>query len=68
MVRHFLLFFMLTVSCVVYSQRKPKIKGNKNVIEVRETLPPFNAIELNDDLDIVLQAASTEGIYNRSRR
>jgi len=60
MVRHFLLFFMLTVSCVVYSQRKPKIKGNKNVIEVRETLPRFNAIELNDDLDIVLQAASTE--------
>ncbi|MCM4154227.1 DUF2807 domain-containing protein [Arenibacter sp. N53] len=51
---------MLTVSCVVYSQRKPKIKGNKNVIEVRETLPPFSAIELNDDLDINLQAASTE--------
>ncbi len=51
---------MLTVSCVVYSQRKPKIKGNKNVIEVREALPPFTAIELNDDLDINLQAASTE--------
>lgn len=51
---------MLTVSCVVYSQRKPKIKGNKNVIEVRESLPPFNAIELNDDIDIELQAASKE--------
>ncbi|MBC8767224.1 DUF2807 domain-containing protein [Arenibacter sp. BSSL-BM3] len=58
--KHILLFFMLTVSCVVYSQRKPKIKGNKNVIEVREPLPPFSAIELNDDLDINLQAASTE--------
>lgn len=59
-VRHILLFIMLSVSCVVYSQRKPKIKGNKNVIEVRETLPPFSAIVLNDDLDINLQSASTE--------
>ncbi|HCO83723.1 MAG TPA: DUF2807 domain-containing protein, partial [Arenibacter sp.] len=42
---------MLLVGCLVYSQRKPKIKGNRNVIEVRETLPPFNAVQLDDDLD-----------------
>ncbi|HAI42651.1 MAG TPA: DUF2807 domain-containing protein, partial [Maribacter sp.] len=38
-----------------------KIKGNKNVIEVREDLEPFYGIELADDLDIVIQKASHEG-------
>lgn len=58
-VRHLLLFFMLLVGCMVYSQRKPKIKGNRNVIEVREALAPFNAVQLDDDLDINLQAGTT---------
>lgn len=55
------LFIILVVSFQGYSQRKPKIKGNKNVIEVREDLEPFTAIELADDLDIVLQKSSQEG-------
>jgi hypothetical protein len=58
-VRYLLLFFMLLVGCMVYSQRKPKIKGNRNVIEVREALAPFNAVQLDDDLDINLQAGTT---------
>lgn len=57
-VRRILLFVMLLFGSMLYSQRTPKIKGNKNVIEVRETLPPFNAIQLDSDLDINLQAAS----------
>ncbi|WP_396632220.1 GIN domain-containing protein [Maribacter sp. R86514] len=56
-----LLIMLLVISANGYSQRKPKIKGNKNVIEVREDLEPFNAIELVDDLDIVIQKATTEG-------
>ena len=56
-----LLIILLVISSNGYSQRKPKIKGNKNVIEVREDLEPFNAIELVDDLDIVIQKATTEG-------
>lgn len=44
-----------------YAQRKPKIKGNKSVVEVRENLPVFDAIQLEDDLEIVLQKASNEG-------
>lgn len=56
-----LLIILLVISANGYSQRKPKIKGNKNVIEVREDLEPFNAIELIDDLDIVIQKATTEG-------
>lgn len=55
-------FLLLIFTCVYsYSQRKPKIKGNKNVVEVREDLPAFHAIQLNDDLEIVLQKASNEG-------
>lgn len=57
-VRRILLLFMLLFGCILYSQRTPKIKGNRNVIEVREALPPFNAIQLDSDLDINLQAAS----------
>ncbi|WP_158285045.1 GIN domain-containing protein [Arenibacter aquaticus] len=59
--KHSLLFFLLAVCCIGYSQRKPKIKGNRNVVEVKETLPPFNAIQLNDDLEITLQSSSVEG-------
>lgn len=56
-----LLVVVLFISFSGYTQRKPKIKGNKNVIEVREDLAPFTAIELVDDLDIVIQKASQEG-------
>ena len=45
----------------VHAQRKPKIKGNKEVTTVREELPPFTAIELTDDLEIYLEKASSPG-------
>jgi len=48
-------------TCGIYAQRKPKIKGSKNVIQVSEDLPAFNAIELNDNLEITLQQAESEG-------
>ena len=44
-----------------FAQRKPKIKGNKNVVEVKEELPNFKAIELIDNLELVLQKGPTEG-------
>nr|WP_285903414.1 DUF2807 domain-containing protein [Arenibacter sp. H213] len=44
-----------------YTQRKPKIKGNRTVIEVKENLPFFNAIVLEDDLEVVLKTGSNEG-------
>ena len=56
-----ILLFLLFSIGVIQAQRKPKIKGNRDVIEVSEDLPAFNAIELNDDLDISLQKANTEG-------
>ncbi|MFH6602400.1 GIN domain-containing protein [Maribacter algicola] len=57
-----MIFFIALILCFqAMGQRKPKIKGNRNVVEVSESLPAFNAIELKDDLDITLQKASSEG-------
>ena len=45
---------------VVFAQRKPKIKGNRNTTEVLEPLPAFHTIELRDDLQINLDESSSE--------
>ncbi len=52
-----IIFFTYTI----HAQRKPKIKGNRSVVEVKEALPFFNAIVLNDDLDVVLQKSQESG-------
>jgi hypothetical protein len=54
----FILFICTTLA--VQAQRKPKIKGNRTVIEVQDELPPFTKIELRDDLDITLRRATKE--------
>jgi len=61
--KNFILLLFIFSIPAMHAQRKPKIKGNKNVIEVQESLPPFNAIELKDDLEIHLQNSAEEG-YN----
>lgn len=55
------LVILILVNFQGFAQRKPKISGNRNVVEVREELPAFDAIELNDDLEILLQSSSTNG-------
>ena len=57
------LIFLLAVCTPILltAQRKPKIKGNRSVVEVAEDLPAFNAIELNDNLDVILKKSSSEG-------
>lgn len=59
--KQIILLVLLTVTLAAYAQRKPKIKGNRNVIEVKEDLPPFNAIVLEDDLEVVLKFGPKEG-------
>ena len=54
------LLFTLLFCFQAFAQRKPKIKGTRNVIEFREELSPFNAIELNDDLEIFLEKSAIE--------
>ncbi|MDF0716854.1 DUF2807 domain-containing protein [Muricauda sp. 334s03] len=53
-----LLILLLVLSPLMsIAQRKPKIKGSRIVTQVSEELPPFNAIVLNDDLEINLNKA-----------
>jgi len=59
--KNLIALIVLLVCFQTFAQRKPKIKGNKSVIEVREELPSYKAIELIDDLEIVLQKGSSEG-------
>ncbi len=57
-----ILFFATLLFCFQLSaQRKPKIKGSRIVTDVQENLPPFKAIELNDDLEVRLRKAPQEG-------
>ncbi len=53
--KRIIVLFIVFLPLLSWAQRKPKIKGNRQVTEVREELPPFNAIELNDNLDIELK-------------
>ncbi len=59
--KKFLVLLLCLTTAIAYSQRKPKIKGNKAVTDVREELPPFHAIELDDDLTITLQRSANSG-------
>lgn len=55
------LLILFLVSCNLLAQRKPKIKGNRTVTEVRQELPPFRAIELSDDLEVNIREGNSHG-------
>ncbi|WP_176712400.1 GIN domain-containing protein [Allomuricauda sp. CP2A] len=56
-----LVVLLLIVPIIALSQRKPRIKGSRIVTEVNEELPAFNAVILNDNLDIVLKKSFGPG-------
>ncbi|MGN7515313.1 MAG: GIN domain-containing protein [Allomuricauda sp.] len=59
-----LLILLFIISPIVSNaQRKPKIKGSRIVTQVSEELPPFNAIVLNDDLEINLDRSFGPGYH-----
>ena len=55
------LLLALLLPVIVFSQRKPKIKGSRVVTEVKQELPPFNAIQLNSDMAITLKKSFGPG-------
>ncbi|MEO9512713.1 MAG: DUF2807 domain-containing protein [Flavobacteriaceae bacterium] len=59
--RNLVLLLLLLSHVLVMAQRKPKIKGSRIVSEVNEELPAFNAVQLNDNLDIVLKKSFGPG-------
>lgn len=56
-----LLLLVVVVPLLCNAQRKPRIKGSRIVTEVSEELPAFNAIVLNDNLDINLKKSFGPG-------
>lgn len=58
-----LILLLALVPFISIAQRKPKIKGSRIVTQVSEELPPFDAIILNDDLEINLNKALGPGYY-----
>jgi len=59
-----LLILVLILSPIISTaQRKPKIKGSRIVAEVSEELPPFNAVVVNDDLEIAFEKSSVPGYH-----
>ncbi|RNC91870.1 MAG: DUF2807 domain-containing protein [Allomuricauda sp.] len=59
--KRYLPFVLILLTLSMSAQRKPKIKGNRVVTQVNEALPEFNAVVLEDDLDIVLKKSFGPG-------
>ena len=58
-----IMVMLLLLPIVLLAQRRPKIKGNRAVTEVVQELPPFNAINLLDNLKITLNKSNEESVY-----
>lgn len=56
----------ILISFSVTAQKKQKVKGNKEVIEIQENLAPFNQIEIMDGLEITLMQTDVEGYRLRT--
>jgi hypothetical protein len=60
-VKYIFIVLLAFSTAMVHAQRKPKIKGNRNPTEVRESLPDFHAVCLLDDLEVSLEHAADPG-------
>ena len=52
---------MITV--VASAQKKVKIKGDKNVVDVYNNLEPFSQIEVTDDLEVSIMQTNSNGYH-----
>ncbi len=63
MMKKIVILLLVLVPIATTAQRKPKIKGSRIVTQVSEELPPFNAVILNDDLEINLKKSLGPGYH-----
>ncbi|MCK0160741.1 GIN domain-containing protein [Allomuricauda sp. F6463D] len=63
MMKKSLIVLLILCPIISIAQRKPKLKGSRVVTEITEELPPFNAIVLNDDLEINLNKSLGPGYH-----
>lgn len=59
--RILVLILLVLVSGSVFAQKKQKIKGNKEVVEVYKNLEPFTKVEILDELAVNLMQTQSEG-------
>ncbi|MDC6367262.1 MULTISPECIES: GIN domain-containing protein [Flavobacteriaceae] len=59
--KNLILLLIVLTHVTLEAQRKPRIKGSRIVTEVSEELPAFNAVQLNDDYDIILKKSFGPG-------
>lgn len=52
---------LMILSLTITAQKKPKIKGNKDVVEVFKNLDAFNQVEISDGLNVSLMQTEAEG-------
>lgn len=58
--------FTLLLICTVticMAQKKPKIQGDKQVIDIFNTLEDYNAIDISDDLEVTISYGKTNGYH-----
>ncbi len=58
-----ILLMSLTVSLSACAQKKPKIKGNKIVTDIFNSLEDFNAVEIGDNLTVHIMQSGTNGYH-----
>lgn len=59
--KKYLLFITMLFVGLAFGQKKEKIKGNKEVIEVYESLPRFSKLEIADELKVSLMQTGSAG-------
>ena len=55
------LTFLVLFSLTITAQKKEKIKGNKEVLEVYKNLESYSQLEITDGLKVFLMQTSAEG-------
>ncbi|MCB4807144.1 DUF2807 domain-containing protein [Tamlana sp. 62-3] len=59
--KKYLLFITMLSVGLAFGQKKEKIKGNKEVIEVYENLPAFSQLDIADGLEVSLMQTGATG-------
>jgi hypothetical protein len=64
--RLFIVAVAMVVSFSAIAQKKTKIQGDKNVVDVYNSLGDFDSIEIGDGLEVSLSQAASNGYHLRT--
>ena len=66
--KQILLIILTLFSCIIFAQKKERIKGNKNVVINETTLNPFNRIVVGEKFKIELLEGSEASVFIEALR